>query len=79
MKKAMLCILYIPTFCYHLGGLSDCPISKWTGDGICDDLNNIFVCNYDGGDCCGFNVNTQYCSDCLCLSSNQTANSTGNH
>ena len=24
-------------------------------------------CNWDGGDCCGDNVNTQYCSHCDCL------------
>ena len=24
-------------------------------------------CNYDGGDCCGDNVDTQYCSVCECL------------
>ena len=27
-------------------------------------------CNWDGGDCCGDNVNTQYCSHCDCLNSN---------
>ena len=24
-------------------------------------------CDYDGGDCCVDNVNTQYCSECQCL------------
>ena len=63
--------------CYQLGGpIIDCPNLQWNGDGICDDLNNIFECNFDGGDCCGSNVITDYCSDCLCLS---TTNSTGNH
>ena len=28
-------------------------------------LNNP-KCNYDGGDCCGFNVNTDWCSKCIC-------------
>ena len=44
-------------------------------------------CTYDGGDCCGPNVNTQYCSDCSCLDPNggnggntttTTASTTGN-
>ena len=39
----------------------------WLGDGYCDDINNNLECSYDGGDCCGPNVNTQYCSECLCL------------
>ena len=24
-------------------------------------------CNYDGGDCCGDNINSDYCTECLCL------------
>ena len=39
----------------------------WIADGYCDDINNNLACTYDGGDCCGANVNTQYCSECLCL------------
>ena len=35
-------------------------------DAYCDDNTNTAECNYDGGDCCGSNVNTQFCSDCLC-------------
>ena len=37
------------------------------GDGYCDDVNNNLECNYDGGDCCGSNVNVQYCTECQCL------------
>ena len=37
------------------------------GDGYCDDVANNMGCNYDGGDCCGDNVDTQYCSVCECL------------
>ena len=29
-------------------------------------LKNISDCNYDGGDCCGDDVNISYCSDCTC-------------
>ena len=39
----------------------------WIGDGYCDDINNNLACTYDGGDCCGSNVNTQYCTECQCL------------
>ena len=38
------------------------------GDGYCDDATNNIECNYDGGDCCLDPVNTQYCSECQCLS-----------
>ena len=41
--------------------------SEWIGDGNCDDENNKEQCNYDGGDCCGENVNKQFCSECICL------------
>ena len=39
------------------------------GDGFCDDENNNEECNWDGGDCCGDNINTDYCSVCACLES----------
>ena len=44
-----------------IGG--DCN-QGWIADGLCDDINNNLACNYDGGDCCGSNVNTQYCTQC---------------
>ena len=31
---------------------------------------SILGCGWDGGDCCGDNVNTQYCSVCACLDPN---------
>ena len=40
--------------------------SLYKGDNICDDENNNKGCHYDGGDCCGNNLNTQYCSVCKC-------------
>ena len=40
---------------------------SWIGDGYCDDTNNIMECSFDGGDCCGPNVNTAYCNQCQCL------------
>ena len=36
-------------------------------DGYCDDENNNANCEYDGGDCCGDNVDTIYCTQCQCL------------
>ena len=42
----------------------------WKGDGPCDDGNNNCGCEWDGGDCCGDNVNTDYCSACECLDPN---------
>ena len=41
-------------------------INSWKADGYCDDNNNIDICDYDGGDCCGDNVNTSYCYECTC-------------
>ena len=35
-------------------------------DGYCDDGTNTAECNYDGGDCCGSNVNIQFCAESLC-------------
>ena len=64
---------------YQLGIVYNCPNSESTGDGFCDDPNNIFECDYDGGDCCGSNVNTQFCTDCLCPNKNLTAKGTGSH
>ena len=39
----------------------------WIGDNYCDDTNNNENCNFDGGDCCLENINTQYCSECQCM------------
>ena len=38
----------------------------YIGDSYCDDENNNPECNYDSGGCCGPNVNTQYCTECIC-------------
>ena len=44
-----------------------CGMPIWKGDNNCDDENNNGGCEWDGGDCCGDNVNTQFCSACECL------------
>ena len=41
----------------------------WLGDGFCDDITNTIECDYDGGDCCMSDINTQYCEVCLCHTS----------
>ena len=48
----------------------ECGNPSWKGDGYCDDENNFEACEWDGGDCCGSNVNTDYCSACECLDPN---------
>jgi len=44
-----------------------CEHANLIGDNACDDGNNFEHCLWDGGDCCGSNVNTDYCSACECL------------
>ena len=40
------------------------------GDGKCQDELNNENCNYDGGDCCGTCVITDYCKECQCFAGN---------
>ena len=47
-----------------------CQFPEFKGDGPCDDGNNHEGCEYDGGDCCGSNVHTDFCSECQCLDPN---------
>ena len=35
-------------------------------DGFCDDECNCIEHNFDGGDCCGPNVDTSVCNECEC-------------
>ena len=44
-----------------------CGNPSFKGDNYCNDENNNCGCEWDGGDCCGSNVNTQYCLVCECL------------
>ena len=37
------------------------------GDGYCNDESNNPECGYDGGDCCGSCINTEYCTYCTCI------------
>ena len=36
------------------------------GNGYCNDATNDAYCNFDGGDCCVLNVNTEDCRHCIC-------------
>ena len=47
--------------------IAGCYDPSWHADGYCDDVNNNEACFFDGGDCCGSNVNTEYCTECQCL------------
>ena len=49
----------------NVGCVSSIPTS-WIGDSFCDDETNNAGCHFDGGDCCGVNVDTQYCNECIC-------------
>ena len=49
---------------------NECPYPEFVGDNYCDDPNNNEECDWDGGDCCGNNVNSNFCSVCECLDPN---------
>ena len=42
-------------------------IPYYIGNGFCSDENNNAKCHFDGGDCCGLNVDTTYCMECTCI------------
>ena len=46
---------------------SQCASSVKQGDGYCDDDNNVCGCDWDGGDCCLSDLNTDDCTECECL------------
>ena len=46
--------------------LKDCSNGTLVGNGICNDETNNVECYFDGGDCCGACINTEYCSQCIC-------------
>ena len=45
----------------------ECAVPQFKGDTYCDDQNNNAGCDWDGGDCCGEEVSTLYCTVCECL------------
>ena len=46
--------------------------NDYIGDGYCEDETNLAECNHDGGDCCGDDVNTVFCKECICHPINPT-------
>ena len=43
-----------------------CDNVALVGNAFCNDETNIEDCNYDRGDCCVVNKNTDSCSNCSC-------------
>merc|ERR1711874_732586 len=57
-----------PNYTGPTGPVSEgCHDPYWQGDGYCDDENNNSGCEWDGGDCCGLDVDTSFCTECACL------------
>ena len=50
--------------------------AEYIGDGYCDDMNNVEDCQYDGGDCCGPDIYTDYCVECICYESSFSSSGT---
>ena len=52
-----------------------CMHPEWKNDGYCEDENNHCGCDWDGGDCCGYDIigmqmyNCEH-QECLCLDPN---------
>ena len=65
-----VCECLDPNFTTTVPPPNDCEFPQWEGDGWCDDENNNDGCSFDGGDCCGNNVKTLFCSVCECLDPN---------
>ena len=55
-------IFFLQTF-----NFSDCAKTKEIGDGVCNDENNNYICNFDAGDCCDPNAVLLFCYDCTCI------------
>ena len=52
---------------YFLSSITGCYNPDYHGDAYCDDENNNEACFFDGGDCCGSDVDKTYCFECQCL------------
>jgi len=63
--------------CFHKENCASGFLPLIIGDGICHDETNNEDCNYDGGDCCLFSINRDYCIDCICF--HQEMCSAGSH
>ena len=65
----MSSLIDIEKYCFEIKvcfNFQNIRIDEWIGDGFCDDSNNKDACAYDGGDCCGIDVQKRFCYDCAC-------------
>merc|ERR1712223_2533 len=78
MKVFLISVLYLSAVAAlpHQDRQSGCVVPFWKGDGYCDDFNNFASCDFDGGDCCGTNVNKAFCNECKCKQGTTTAATT---
>ena len=53
--------------CFHQETCLAGVTHAFIGDGVCNDETNIAGCNYDGGDCCGYNITSEHCTECTCI------------
>ena len=58
-------VWWIQTYIIHFL-VPGCDNVALVGNSFCNDETNNPDCNYDGGDCCVVNANTNSCSDCYC-------------
>merc|ERR1712018_1011848 len=79
MKVFLISVLYLSAVAAlpHQDRQGGCMVPPWVGDGVCDDFNNFADCNFDGGDCCGSNVNTAFCHECKCKQAAATTTAPG--
>ena len=54
-------------FSFQTFNFSDCSNTEEIGDGVCNDENNNYICNFDAGDCCDPNAVLLFCYDCTCV------------
>ena len=63
----MTTVILHHNFSWELISIADCTQPTKINDGYCNDETNIPECGYDGGDCCGSCINTDYCTNCTCI------------
>ena len=44
-----------------------CDNVALVSNGFCNDETNNPDCNYDSGDCCGYDINSEHCTECTCF------------
>ena len=63
----MTTVILHHNFSWELISIADCTQPTKVNDGYCNDETNIPECDFDGGDCCGSCINTDYCTNCTCI------------